>query len=97
VQWFYEPAPAASGFTTTWIIIIIITWDQSACHNAQFTTALSARAGGLGFVNVFGEVALSASGWHAWTVAFAGAAGGDLPYGFAGMVERKEGSLNISK
>ena len=45
------------------------------------------------FVNAFGAAALPARGRHAWTVAFAGAAGGDLDGGaFAGVAERKTGA-----
>jgi hypothetical protein len=94
VQQFFEPAPAAAEFTTA--------WDQSKHQSAQFPTALSARPAKTGpladHVNVFGEAALPASGRHAWTVAFAGAAGGSLDdNGFAGVVERKEGTVGISK
>jgi hypothetical protein len=89
-----DAAPGGAGFATT--------WDQSTFSNAQFPTAMSARAlddyGGP--VSVFGGAALPARGRHAWTVAFAPppypgrgcAAGGYLGgYTFAGVVERKAG------
>jgi hypothetical protein len=52
-----------------------------------------------GSVIVFGAAALPARGRHAWTVAFAGAAGGDLGgYAFAGVAERKTGDdVDISE
>jgi hypothetical protein len=89
-----EPAAEAAaggggGFTTA--------WDQSTfCNvNAQFPTALSARAVKTtpAYVIAFG----AARGRHAWTVAFAGAAGGSLGNSaFAGVVARKFG-VNMSK
>jgi hypothetical protein len=78
-------------------------WDQSTFRNAQFPTALSARAIKTGFgaahVTVFGGAALPARGRHAWTVVFAGAAGGDLSgSAFAGVAERKKtANTGISK
>ena len=71
-------------------------WDQSTFHVPQraFPTALSARAlKNNGHVNAFGGAALPARGRHAWTVAFAGAAGGDLHgVAFAGVAGRKRGA-----
>jgi hypothetical protein len=87
-----EAAPGGGGGFAT-------AWDQSTFHNARFPTALSARAveTGLmdGAVNVFGGAALPARGRHAWTVAFAGAAGGDLGnrgFAFAGVAGFKTGA-----
>jgi hypothetical protein len=89
-----EPAAEAAaaggggGFTTA--------WDQSTFCNARFPTALSAKtAGSRGAITAFGAAALPARGRHAWTVAFAGAAGGDLGnrgFAFAGVAGFKTGA-----